>query len=159
MLRCIIIDDSSVIRTVASRILGERKGIQVLEAPTGRSGYDICADNMPDVVIIDADLPDQSGVELLEQIKRLDHRGETSVLLLLAEIDLAAIMRAKRANASGFLLKPFDRETLLEVMDPLLLAKTGAKAAAEEAARSMELDLSALLEGKSGAAKKGPEAA
>ena len=130
MLRCIIIDDSSVIRTVAGRIISGREGVQVLEAPTGRSGYDICADNMPDIVIIDADLPDQKGVELLESLTELDHRGETSILMLLAEMDLPSIMRAKRAGAAGFLLKPFDRATLLDVLDPLLLAKIAVKRAA-----------------------------
>ena len=129
MFRCIIIDDSSVIRTVASRILGSHDGVHVLEAPTGRSGYDICADNMPDLVVIDADLPDQSGVELLEKMCLLDHRKEATILLLLAEVDLSAIMRAKRAGAAGFLLKPFDRATLLEVLTPLLDAKGVKKAA------------------------------
>ena len=132
MLRCIIIDDSSVIRTVAGRIIAGRDGVQVIEAPTGRSGYDICVDNMPDIVIVDADLPDQRGTELLESLTELDHRGETSVLLLLAEMDLTAIMRAKRAGAAGFLLKPFDRASLLDVLDPLLLAKIAAKRAARD---------------------------
>ena len=123
MLRCIIIDDSSVIRTVAARILGAHKDVRVLEAPTGRSGYDICADNMPDLVIIDADLPDQKGIDLLEAIRTLDHRGEATILLLLSEMDLSAIMRAKRAGAAGFLLKPFDRATVLDVLGPVLKAK------------------------------------
>ena len=124
-----IIDDSSVVRTVAARIVMGLGDVHVLEAPTARSGYDICADNMPDLVVIDADLPDQSGVELLEKMCLLDHRKEATILLLLAEVDLSAIMRAKRAGAAGFLLKPFDRATLLEVLTPLLDAKGVKKAA------------------------------
>ena len=130
MLRCIIIDDSSVIRTVAGRILGSREGVHVLEAPTARSGYDICADNMPDLVIVDGDLPDDSGIELLEKLCKLDHRKEATILLLLAEVELSAVMRAKRAGAAGFLLKPFDRDTLLEVLTPLLDAKGADQKAA-----------------------------
>ena len=120
MLRCMIIDDSSVVRTVAARIVMGLGDVHVLEAPTARSGYDICADCMPDVVVVDGDLPDRPGIELLEELCALDHNGRASVLLLLSEMDLSAIMRAKRAGAAGFLLKPFDRHTLLEVMGPLV---------------------------------------
>ena len=129
-MRGIIIDDSSVIRTVASRILGNHAGLTLLEAPTARAGYDICADNLPELVIVDSDLPDEKGIDLLERIVALDHRGATSVILLLSEVDLSAIMRAKRAGAAGFLLKPFDRETVLDVLGPLLKHKAQqAKAA------------------------------
>ena len=126
MLRCMIIDDSSVVRTVASRIVAGLGDVHVLEAPTARSGFDICADNMPDVVIIDGDLPDRPGIELLEELKGLDHNDKGSFLLLLSEMDLKSIMRAKRAGAAGFLLKPFDRDTLLEVLGPLVEARKEA---------------------------------
>ena len=129
MLRCIIIDDSSVIRTVAGRILGAHEGVQVLEAPTARSGYDICIDNMPDLIIVDSDLPDESGVELLEKLCKFDIAKSSTIMLLLPEVELNAVMRAKRAGAAGFLLKPFDKATLLDVLRPLLEAK-GVKAAA-----------------------------
>lgn len=129
-MRGIIIDDSSVIRTVASRILSNHAGMTLLEAPTARSGYDICADSLPDLVLVDSDLPDEKGIELLEKITELDHRGTSSVILLLSEVDLSAIMRAKRAGAAGFLLKPFDRETVLDVLGPLLEHKSKLAAAA-----------------------------
>ena len=129
-MRGIIIDDSSVIRTVASRILANHADVALLEAPTARSGYDICADNLPDLVIIDSDLPDEKGIELLERISELNHRGKASIILLLSEVDLSAIMRAKRAGASGFLLKPFDRDTVLDVLGPLLRHKADRAEAA-----------------------------
>ena len=133
MLRCIIIDDSSVIRTVGARIIASLGDINVLEAPTGRSGFDICADNMPDIVVIDGDLPDRPGVELLEELAGIDHRNKASLLLLLAEVELSSVMRAKRAGAAGFLLKPFDRDTLLEVIGPLVEAKKRIAEAARAA--------------------------
>ena len=133
MLRCMIIDDSSVVRTVASRIMMRGRDVHVLEAPTARSGFDICADNMPEIVIVDGDLPDRPGVELLEELCELDHNDRSSVLLLLSEMDLSSIMRAKRAGAAGFLLKPFDRTSFLEVVGPLMDAR-GGKPALDRAA-------------------------
>ena len=133
MLRCMIIDDSSVVRTVAGRIVMGRGEVHVLEAPTARSGYDICADNMPDIVVIDGDLPDRPGIELLEELRAIDHNDRASILLLLSEMDLSAIMRAKRAGAAGFLLKPFDRDTLMEVLGPLIDARAEVKRAARAA--------------------------
>lgn len=133
MLRCIIIDDSSVIRTVGSRIITSLGDLNVLEAPTWRSGYDICADNMPEIVIIDGDLPDGAGIDLLEELSSIDHRNKASLLLMLAEVDLSAVMRAKRAGAAGYLLKPFDRSTMLEVVAPLVEARKAQAFAARAA--------------------------
>ena len=133
MLRCMIIDDSSVVRTVAARIVMGLGDVHVLEAPTARSGFDICADNMPDIVVIDGDLPDRPGIELLEELKALDHNDKGRFLLLLSEMDLSAIMRAKRAGAAGFVLKPFDRHTLLEVVGPLVESAKNARALAHAA--------------------------
>lgn len=112
MKRCLFVDDSSVIRKVAKRILGS--DMIVVEASTGVEAAEICADNMPDVIVIDGGLTDIQAVDLIRRIRAIESPVKPQILVSLVEVDVAAIMRAKRAGAQGYLLKPFNRAQLLE---------------------------------------------
>jgi two-component system chemotaxis response regulator CheY len=112
MKRCLFVDDSSVIRKVAKRILGS--DMIVVEASTGVEAAEICADSMPDVIVIDGGLTDIQAVDLIRRIRAIESPVKPQILVSLVEVDVAAIMRAKRAGAQGYLLKPFNRAQLLE---------------------------------------------
>lgn len=108
-----IVDDSGVIRKVAKRILTSIDMV-VVEASTGHGALSLCEVHMPDVIVLDAGLPDLATIDFLRQLKALDGPVRPQVLLLMTEFDIGAYMRAKRAGASGYLLKPFDRKHLVE---------------------------------------------
>jgi two-component system chemotaxis response regulator CheY len=112
MKRCLFVDDSSVIRKVAKRILGS--DMIVVEASTGVEATEICADDMPEVIVIDGGLADVQAVDLIRRIRAIEAPIKPQILISLIEVDAAAIMRAKRAGAQGYLLKPFNRAQLLE---------------------------------------------
>ncbi len=113
MKRCLFVDDSSVIRKVAKRILGGSDMI-VTEASTGVEAVEICAGEMPDVIVIDGGLVDIQAADLIRRIRAIESPVRPQILVSLVEVDVAAIMRAKRAGAQGYLLKPFNRAQLLE---------------------------------------------
>jgi two-component system chemotaxis response regulator CheY len=113
MKRCLFVDDSSVIRKVAKRILGG-SDMMVVEAATGLDAVEICAADMPDVIVVDGALPDMQAVDLIRRIRAMDGAIKPQILISLVEVDVASIMRAKRAGAQGYLLKPFNRPQLLE---------------------------------------------
>ena len=113
MRRCMFVDDSSVIRKVAKRILGGPDLI-LIEASTGHEAYRMCEADMPDVIIVDAGLPDTSADDLIRRIRAIRSPIIPQVAICLTEVDVPAIMRAKRAGASTFILKPFNRAQLLE---------------------------------------------
>jgi two-component system chemotaxis response regulator CheY len=121
MKRCLFVDDSSVIRKVARRILGG-SDIIVVEASTGVEAAEICASDMPDVVVIDGGLTDVRAVDLIRRIRAIEAPTKPQILVSLVEVDVAAIMRAKRAGAQGYLLKPFNRAQLLESFRVLKIA-------------------------------------
>jgi two-component system chemotaxis response regulator CheY len=108
-----IVDDSSVIRKVARRIL-TGSDIIVLEAGNGAQALGMCAVEMPDIIIVDGNLPDMSTVDFIRQALEVPAVVRPRIMLCLPQFDLGAIMRAKRAGASGFLMKPFNRAQLLE---------------------------------------------
>jgi len=113
MKRCMFVDDSSVIRKVAKRILGG-PDMLVVEANSGYEALEMCAADMPDFIVVDAALPDITAEEFIRRVRAVDSPVVPQIAICLLEIDLGAIMRAKRAGAQGYLLKPFNRAQLLE---------------------------------------------
>lgn len=113
MKRCMIVDDSSVIRKVAKRIL-TGPDMMVVEASTGAQALDMCLAQMPDIIVVDGGLTDMTTVEFIRQAVTVPAVVRPRIMICLPQFDLGAIMRAKRAGAAGFVLKPFNRPQLLE---------------------------------------------
>lgn len=113
MKRCMIVDDSSIIRKVVKRILGGPDMV-VIEAAAGGEALAMCAADMPDTIIVDGVLPDMVATDFIRGVKGLPGGARTRILISLLEFDIGAIMRAKRAGANGYLLKPFNRAQLME---------------------------------------------
>ncbi|RWK56388.1 response regulator [Mesorhizobium sp.] len=113
MKRCMFIDDSSVIRRVAKRILGD-SDMLVIEAGSGLDAVEMCAADMPDIIIVDGALPDMQAEDVIRRVRAMESPIQPKILISLVEVDVASIMRAKRAGAQGYLLKPFTRPQLLE---------------------------------------------
>lgn len=113
MKRCMIVDDSSVIRRVAKRILASPE-MTVVEAAVGADALAMCAEALPDIIIVDSVLPDMQCEDFIRQVTLINPRRLPHILICLPEFDVGAIMRAKRAGAKGYILKPFTRPQLLE---------------------------------------------
>lgn len=113
MKRCMFVDDSSVIRKVAKRILGG-PDMLVIEAASGLDAVEMCSADMPDIIVVDGALPDMSSADVISQIRAIQSPIKPKIAVCLVELDVGAIMRAKRAGAQGFILKPFNRPQLLE---------------------------------------------
>ncbi len=109
MRHCLIVDDSSVVRKVARRIL-EDLDFEVMEAEDGQQGLDRCRHGMPDLILVDWNMPIVGGVEFLAALRGEPGGKTPKVVFCASENDVAHIARAMRAGADNYILKPFDRE-------------------------------------------------
>jgi two-component system chemotaxis response regulator CheY len=113
MKRCMFVDDSSVIRKVAKRILGGPDMI-VIEAESAEHALDMCEADMPDIIVVDTGLPDMAAEDFIRRVRQMPGAVKPQIAISMIEVDIGTIMRAKRAGAQGYLLKPFNRTQLLE---------------------------------------------
>ena len=109
MKNCLVVDDSSVIRKVARRIL-EGLEFQIAEAEDGEQALEACRRQMPDAVLLDWNMPKMDGYEFLRALRRMPHRDRPKVVFCTTENDVAHIARALHAGANEYIMKPFDKE-------------------------------------------------
>ena len=111
MKSCLIVDDSKVIRKVARRIL-EDMDFQIDEAVDGRDALDQCQRAMPDVVLLDWNMPEMNGMEFLHALRSKETGKRPIVVFCTTENDMAHIRAAIEAGADEYIMKPFDREII-----------------------------------------------
>ena len=70
--------------------------------------------DMPDVIMLDATLPDMDTVDFIRQAMTIESKVKPQVVISLTQFDIGTIMRAKRAGAKGYILKPFNRQLLID---------------------------------------------
>ena len=111
MRSCLIVDDSKVIRKVARHIL-ETLDFAVDEAEDGRQALDRVQASLPDVILLDWNMPVMSGMEFLRALRQNDYSVQPKVVFCTTENDIAHIRAAIAAGADEYVMKPFDRDTL-----------------------------------------------
>jgi two-component system chemotaxis response regulator CheY len=110
MKTCLVVDDSKVIRKVARHIL-ETLDFTVDEAEDGREALTRIDVHVPDVVLLDWNMPVMGGIEFLRTLRQRDI-DQPKVVFCTTENDAAHIRAAIDAGADEYVMKPFDRETL-----------------------------------------------
>ena len=109
----LIIDDDRSIRELLSMHLDER-GIGVLTASTAAEGEQFARENVLSAVVLDVRLPDQSGLELIENLRRVT---DAPVLMITAFHDMATTILAMKSGAFDYIQKPIDISTFDAALD------------------------------------------
>jgi len=112
--RILIIDDERTILLTLEALLG-RHGYQPETAPTAAAGLRHLKNNAPAVVLLDLQLPDADGLEMLGQIKR--EHPETQVIILTAHDSLSNAIESIKRGAYHFISKPYAPEELLSLIE------------------------------------------
>jgi len=111
MRTCLVVDDSRVIRKVSRHIL-ESLDFTVEEAENGQLGLEKCIGAMPDVILLDWNMPVMTGIEFIVQLRQVPGGDKPKVVFCTTENDVAHIREAISAGADEYVMKPFDHETL-----------------------------------------------
>jgi len=109
--RCLIVDDSKVVRMVARKIL-ESLNFQIEEADNGLIAMDYCKHGMPDAILLDWNMPVMNGIEFLKALRRMQGGDRPVVVFCTTQNSLRQIEEAIGAGANEYIMKPFDSEIL-----------------------------------------------
>lgn len=117
--RVLVVDDDSVIRRTLEAALSERYEIRC--APSGEGLLALLEGFDPDLVVLDQNLPGESGTSLCRRIRAAGRRRRVPVLFLTANREAEGFLQAFDEGADAYLTKPFEMEELRDRMDFLLV--------------------------------------
>ncbi|MGO2813327.1 MAG: response regulator [Brevibacterium aurantiacum] len=150
MIRVLLVDDQSMVRTGFRTILESEDGIVVVgEAENGQVAIDRALELAPDVICMDVQMPVMDGLESTAEIVR---RGAAGAVLMLTTFDRDDFLfQALAAGASGFLLKTAEAEQLIDAVTALaggdgLLSPEVTRRVIERSVHSPETTTSAAPE-------------
>jgi two-component system, chemotaxis family, chemotaxis protein CheY len=113
---CLVVDDSRVVRKVARRIL-EANGYDVEEAGDGQQALEACRAGLPDVVLLDWNMPVMDGITFLRALREEFGPDNPMVIFCTTENDMAHIEMAMMSGAQEYIMKPFDEDILVGKLD------------------------------------------
>lgn len=122
----LVVDDISSMRRVIGALLREQlRGIRISEAADGASALQMiknaATDGVPvDFVVTDWNMPHMDGITLLRTIRENGPTQHLPVLLVTAEATREMILEAAHAGADGYIVKPFNADTLKSKLEQIL---------------------------------------
>ncbi len=109
------VDDSASIRQMVVFAL-KSAGYDVIEAADGNAGLAQAKSNNVQLVLTDQNMPGMDGLTLIKSLRALPNFKTTPILMLTTESSDAMKSQGRAAGATGWLVKPFDPQKLLEVV-------------------------------------------
>ncbi len=109
--RILVVEDDPSLRTVIRMVL-ERGGFEVEEAPHGQAALEQLAGGGQDLVLVDLNMPRMGGLELMDRMRSNEKTASVPVVLLSGRHDAAAAAQA----ADGLVTKPFEPEELVRTI-------------------------------------------
>lgn len=119
-LRAIVIEDTASIGTLYSGML-KQLDYEVAWYDTGHLGLSAAIENPPDVILLDLELPDLHGFEILERLNALDL--DTEVVVITGHSSVDSALKSMRCGAADFLEKPFSQERLKATLENLMKSR------------------------------------
>ncbi len=113
--KALTVDDSKTMRDMVSFTL-KGAGFEIREASDGKEALDVVKGYKPDVVITDLNMPNMNGFELIRALRGTTDHRYTPILMLTTEGDDAKKQEGKSAGATGWIVKPFAPEKLVQVV-------------------------------------------
>ena len=109
------VDDSRTMRDML-RLTLTSAGFRVVQANDGAHGLEVLDAENPDLIVTDINMPIMDGFGFIENVRRKNMHRVTPILVLTTEVDAEKKARARKAGATGWIVKPFHPEKLVEVL-------------------------------------------
>lgn len=116
--RILVVDDSAAVRQSVSYVL-DQAGYEIVQAVDGADALTKLDGSAFDLIVTDVNMPNMDGIELTAKVRGLDQYKFTPVVVLTTESQQSKMSAGKEAGATGWIVKPFNSEKLLQVVKRL----------------------------------------
>lgn len=120
MKKIMVVEDSPAMRGLIASILGQLEQVEVVEAENGYDALRRLPREAVDLIIMDINMPDINGLELLSFVRKNANLAAVPVIIVTTEASEQDRKRAQALGANSYVTKPFKPEQLLAVARDLL---------------------------------------
>lgn len=110
--KIVAVDDSGIVLKMLIKVLGEKYDLHAFSG--GRRALQFLRDRTPDLIILDIDMPEINGYEMLQMIKEREHLKNVPVIFLTSNNDKSHVVKAVAGGAKDYVVKPIDEEILMD---------------------------------------------
>lgn len=113
----LIVDDSPTMRMLIAFALGKYWGCEIRQAGNGVEALACVATRKPDLMVVDINMPEMNGLELIEAVRADSRVADTPIVVITTEGSDDDIRRGMQAGATEYLVKPFQPQKLHAILD------------------------------------------
>jgi chemosensory pili system protein ChpA (sensor histidine kinase/response regulator) len=129
-----VVDDSITVRRVTQRLL-ERNGMRVLTARDGMDAVTLLQDNVPDIILLDIEMPRMDGYEVAAHVRNDPRLKDVPIIMITSRVGEKHRARAIELGVDDYLGKPYQEAQLLDAITPLVQRRRAAQQASGTFAR------------------------
>jgi PAS domain S-box-containing protein len=111
------IEDNLSSLTLIETLLQRRSGIQLFSSMQGQMGLDLATRHAPDLILLDVNLPDISGIKVLRRLRRAETTAKTPILMMTADVTAMTHHVLREAGATAILVKPINVRMFFDQLD------------------------------------------
>ncbi len=115
----LVVDDSITVRRVTQRLL-ERNGMRVLTAKDGVDAVSLLQENLPDIILLDIELPRMDGYEVAAHVRNDPRLKHIPIVMITSRVSEKHRARAIELGVDDYLGKPYQENQLLDAIEPLV---------------------------------------
>ena len=115
----LVVDDSITVRRVTQRLL-ERNGMRVLTAKDGVDAVSLLQENLPDIILLDIEMPRMDGYEVATHVRNDPRLREIPIVMITSRVSEKHRARAIEIGVDDYLGKPYQESQLLDAIEPLV---------------------------------------
>jgi chemosensory pili system protein ChpA (sensor histidine kinase/response regulator) len=119
----LVVDDSITVRRVTQRLL-ERNGMRVLTAKDGVDAVSLLQDNLPDIILLDIEMPRMDGYEVAAHVRNDPRLKDIPIVMITSRVSEKHRARAIELGVDDYLGKPYQESQLLDAIEPLVTRRS-----------------------------------
>ena len=109
-MRALIVDDDPVLRDILRKMVASEGVTDVTEAHSGTQGLELWRKQKPNIIFLDVQLPDMSGLDILKKIREQDQR--VYIVVVTGHVSVNTVQEIVQFKADQYIVKPLDQQRI-----------------------------------------------
>jgi two-component system chemotaxis response regulator CheY len=121
MKNIMVVDDSRIMRSIVKNAFDKLKiPCSYLEAGDGQQALDLLEAGTADLILLDWNMPNLTGIDFLKKVRALEAYKETPIVMVTSEASMVNVVEAVKAGITAYITKPFTEENFMKKISKIL---------------------------------------